>query len=130
MDQYLSTVIIAFITGVFSLITLIIQKKQDKVISKIDNQNIILEKEKKLKQQLLNKEKEQKKIINRIIMITLDTNLYILSITKDNGSIIPDEKVFDNAENLKAEYIQLSKEIDSINKEYEMVLNLNEELNK
>ena len=52
MDQYLSTVIIAIITGVFSVITLLIQKKQDKVISKIDEQTLFIEREKALKQKL------------------------------------------------------------------------------
>jgi len=50
VDQYLSTVIIAIITGVFSVITLLIQKKQDKVISKIDEQTLFIEREKALKQ--------------------------------------------------------------------------------
>ena len=36
MDQALSAVIIAVITGAFSVLTLIIQKRQDKVIKKID----------------------------------------------------------------------------------------------
>ena len=57
MDQYLSTVIIAIITGVFSVITLIIQKKQDRVINKIDEQTMFIEKEKALKQKLTKKEK-------------------------------------------------------------------------
>jgi hypothetical protein len=52
MDQYLSTVIIALITGVFSVITLIIQKKQDHIVSKIDEQTSFIEKEKALKQKL------------------------------------------------------------------------------
>ena len=50
MDQYLSTVIVAVITGIFSIITLIIQKRQDKVINKIDEQTMFIEKERKLKQ--------------------------------------------------------------------------------
>ena len=64
MDQYLSTVIISIITGIFSLITLLIQKKQDKVISKIDNQTVFIEREKMLKQKLLKKQADISQLLN------------------------------------------------------------------
>jgi len=55
MNEWTSAVIIALITSVFSVITLIIQKRQDKVINKIDEQSTFIEKEKKLKQKLSKK---------------------------------------------------------------------------
>ena len=36
MDQYLSAVIIALITGVFSVITVLLQKKNNEIIDKIE----------------------------------------------------------------------------------------------
>ena len=53
MDQYLSAVIVAVISGVFSTIAIIIQRNQNKIVSKIDERSKVLEKEKKLKQQIL-----------------------------------------------------------------------------
>lgn len=128
MDQYLSTVIISIITGIFSLITLLIQKKQDKVISKIDNQTVFIEREKMLKQKLLKKQAEQEDVLNNILVIIMDTNLHILRNTMIAGATIPDEKVFEKSEELKNKFLTLLDEIEELNKQYDMLLSLSAEL--
>lgn len=130
MDQYLSTVIIAVITGVFSIITLMIQKKQENVINKIDSQTLFIEKEKTLKQKLTKKQAEQETIIHQIMLIILDTNLHILKNTMIAGAIIPDEKVFEQSAKLKDDFNRITGEIQDISKEYEMLLDLSSDLNK
>ena len=127
MDQYLSTVIISIITGIFSLITLLIQKKQDKVISKIDHQTVFIEREKMLKQKLLKKQEEQKDVINDILVIIMDTNLHILRNTMIAGATIPDERVFEKSDELKNRFITLMGEIEELNKQYDMLLSLSAE---
>ena len=125
MDQYLSTVIIALITGIFSIITLIIQKKQDKVIDKIDEQTLFIEKEKALRQKLTAKEKERESLVRDIMMLILDTNLYIM---KNN---VEKEELLDvtnaEADKLKEKFSKLAEEIEEISKEYELLLDLSEE---
>ena len=93
MDQYLSTVIIAVITGIFSIITLLIQRKQDKVINKIDKQAIFIEREKSLKQKMRQKEKEREMIIHEIMILILDTNLSILKNSSSAAQL--DNSIFD-----------------------------------
>lgn len=127
MDQYLSTVIIALITGIFSIITLIIQKKQDKVISKIDEQTMFIEREKALKQKLLQKEKERELLIQEIMILILDTNLYILKNTNVNDPDIPIEDAFKSSDELKERFRNISDEIQGINNEYTIILDLNSE---
>lgn len=127
MDQYLSTVIITLITGVFSVITLIIQRKQDKVINKIDKQKSFIEREKTLKQKLVQKEKEQENVIHDIMMLILDTNLYILKNSSSSIGASIDNAVFEKSEELQKKYNQISEDIEDITREYEVVLAMTEE---
>lgn len=127
MDQYLSTVIIALITGIFSVVTLIIQKKQDKVIDKIDEQTTFIEREKTLKQKLVQKEKEQESVIHDIMMLILDTNLYILKNSSSSIGASIDNAVFEKSDELRKKYSQISEDIEDITREYEVVLEMTEE---
>ena len=126
MDQYLSTVIIALITGVFSVITLIIQKKQDHIVSKIDEQTSFIEKEKALKQKLAKKEKEKELLVHEIMILILNTNLEILENT--NGLVTDEIKT--KSEELQKGFTTLTAEIDALNREYQMVLDLTSEFQK
>lgn len=133
MDQYLSTVIIALITGIFSVVTLVIQKKQDKVINKIDEQTLFIEKEKSLRQKLTQKEKDRESIIHEMMILILDTNLYILKNSQiaGGGTILElDEDVFKTSDNLKEKFAQVSDDIEQISKEYEMVLDMTAEFQR
>lgn len=130
MDQYLSTVIIAIITGVFSVITLLIQKKQDKVISKIDEQTLFIEREKALKQKLTKKETERETLIHEIMILILDTNLYIMKNTNAGGDVTPTDETMKASEDLKNRFNSVSDEIDELTKEYEMILDLSKEYQK
>lgn len=130
MDQYLSTVIIAAMTGIFSIITLIIQKRQDKIINKIDEQTMFIEKEKGLKQKLIQKEKERESVIQEIMILILDTNLHILNNTQIAGATVVDQTVFNRSEDLKQRFSDVSISIKEITKEYEMVLDMNSILTK
>ena len=127
MDQYLSTVIIALITGIFSIITLLIQSKQEKVVNKINAQATFLEKEKILKQGLHNKESEQDKLMDEIMLLILDTNLSILHNTTTEDQSL--EVINDRYNELKARFNEITEDIQKINKEYEMLLDISKELN-
>lgn len=130
MDQYLSTVIIAVITGIFSIITLIIQKKQDKVISKIDEQTTFIDREKTLKQKLAQKEKEREQIIEEIMVLTLDTNLCILKNTNIGDQEKPIDDILEHSKDLKEKFKTINVEIEEINKEYNLVVDLTTEFQK
>ena len=124
MNEYMSTVIIALITGIFSIVTLVIQKRQDKVISKIDEQTSFMEKEKDLKKKLDTAEKEKQNIIHDIMIMTLDTNMYILK----NASTLDTQDVIDEcikrSEELKNRYAKVVETIDDIGKQYDMILDM------
>ena len=129
MDQYLSTVIIAIITGVFSVITVFIQKKQDKVIDKIDKQTAFIEKEKTLKQARAKKMEERETVIHAIMILILDTNLYIFKNTNAEGKKLMDE-IFKKSETLENKFNSINDELNSIDKEYDMLIKLASEFNE
>ena len=130
MDQYLSAIIIALITGVFSIITIIIQKKQDKVISKIDEQSSFIDREKTLKQKLIKKEKEREALIQKMMVLILDTNLYILKNTNVGDGKLSVDDVFTTSDTLKKRFDEVANEIEEINKEYSVVLDLTTQFQK
>lgn len=131
MDQYLSTVIIAVITGVFSVITLLIQKKQDKVVSKIDEQTLFIAQEKEIKKKINKKEAERELLIHEIMILILDTNIHILKNIHTAGeSSTPSDEVMKTSEILKERFNTASDEIDELTKQYELILNLSEEYEK
>lgn len=124
MDQYLSTVIIAIITGVFSVITLIIQKKQDRVINKIDEQTMFIEKEKALKQKLTKKEKEREEVIHDIILLILETNMAILKNDQEVNNTVIESRVVEKSSQLKEKYNTITEEIEGITREYNVVMEM------
>lgn len=130
MDQYLSTVIIALITGIFSIITLVIQKKQDKVINQINEQTTFIEKEKVLKQKITDKEKERQELIHQIMILTLDTNLYILQNTDVGGDLVPTDDVLKKSNEIKQRFDAIGDDIEELQKEYKMVLELTTEIQR
>lgn len=130
MDQYLSEVIIAVITGIFSVVTILIRRNQNNIIDKIDSQALFIEKEKMLKQKLAKKYSEQESIINQILLLTLETNLSILKNTTNTDASDLDDSVYEKSQKLKNDFNKISSDIIEINKEYEMILNLSNDLHQ
>ena len=123
MDDNLSAIIIAVITGLFSTLSLVIKSRQEKVITKIDTQNEIMQKEKALRDRLKECEKERMDAVKEIIVLILDTNLRIL---ERYGNI--DEKkdlpLFDRAVINKRRLEEVSDSLKSLLREYEMILDV------
>jgi tRNA/tmRNA/rRNA uracil-C5-methylase (TrmA/RlmC/RlmD family) len=124
MDKYLSTVIISIITGVFSIITLLIQKKQDNVINKIDEQTTFLERERDLKQKLADKEKERENIIYDMIILTLETNMTLLSNYEELSGTTLNQELYKKSKELKEKFDRINSEIANITREYEIVIEM------
>ena len=125
MDQYLSAVIIAAITGAFSVITVLIQKHQEKVINKIDDQTKVIKKEKELKRRLAGYERERQDLINTIMILILDTNLTVMQAT-DNGTVAL-TPALQTSDDLKKKCKEISEKIADVNREYQMILSIKED---
>lgn len=131
MDQYLSTVIIALITGVFSVITLIIQKKQDKVINKIDEKTLFIDREKNIKKKLNAKQEEKEGLMQEMMILILDSNIELIKNVDASNDIKESLEVYIKyAEDLKSRLSNIKNDIEAINKEYSMMLELTAEAMK
>lgn len=130
MDPNLSTVVIALITGVFSVITMIIQHKQDKVINKIDEQTNFLQKEKVLKQKLIQMEKEKDGIVQDIMTLTLDSNLIIMEAMPEEFKTEKYKEVKERCLKAEERLNEISDNLDSISREYDLVLTMSAEFQK
>lgn len=130
MDPNLSTVIIALITGVFSIITLLIQHQQNKVINKIDEQTNFLEKEKVLKQKLIQTEKEKDEIVQDIMTLILDSNLIIMDSIPEDCKTEKYREVKERCINAETRLGEVREALDNISREYDIVLSVSEEFQK
>lgn len=128
MDQGLSAVIIAIITGVFGVITLLIQRKQTKDISKIDQQANIIKKEKKLKNELAKSKENLEATMHQIMILILDTNLDIMKMNHSTEESSINDMIYE-AEKLKDQFNLILGEIKEINHKYDTLLELTQDLN-
>lgn len=127
MDENLSTVIVAAMTGIFSIITLLIRKKDSGVIDKINKQQSFFEREKKLKQELDTKEKILKKIFQDLDLLLVDTNIELIKLHNEVDSETLN-KLHQQHVEIKNKIINITNEIDDITKEYQIVILMTEEL--
>lgn len=128
MDQGLSAVVIAIITGVFGVITLLIQRKQTKDISKIDQQANIIKKEKKLKNELAKSKENLEATMHQIMILILDTNLDIMKMNHSTEESSINDMIYE-AEKLKDQFNLILGEIKEINHKYDTLLELTQDLN-
>ena len=125
MDQALSSVIIALITGIGSIITLVIQKRSDKVVNKIDKQAAFIEREKEIKYKLIQKKAEKESIIHSMMILILDTNLYIMNNSQlCEKDPIPIDDALKQSEELKAKFVAVCNDIEDIQREYDLLLDM------
>lgn len=127
MDPNISTIIIAIITGIFGVITLVLQKKQDKTIARIDEQTMIIEKERALRQKIDLKKKELEQVSYNMIVLILDTNLTVFKNTISGSEEVMYEDVCKASESLRNKFNQLQSEIKELEDKYAVVLSISEQ---
>ena len=130
MDQWAATVLVAIITGVFSIVTIIVQKKQDKTIKRIDEQSKIAQKEKELKESVNEKRRQLGIIANDMMILVLNTNLMIIESADIDDNIRREvNDMRRKSQDLFDKYDKLREELDDIIKTRDVVENLNDNLN-
>lgn len=123
MDPIIGTILVALITGIFSIVTLRIQKNQDKLIRKIDEQTIFIEQEKSVRQKLVQAEKRRDGIIEQMTILSMKINIHLINtLAEVDGRIVDDLKKTSNE--LEASYKEASDAIKDISREYEVLINL------
>ena len=127
MDPNVATVIVAIFTGIFSIITLLIQKDQRKLLSKIDEQTIFMEKEKAIKQRISELNRQRDIYIQEMTLLKLDAILRILlSTDKVTQSDITD--ILAKIKEIETMYETVVESIGDANKEYEIIIHMGKEI--
>jgi hypothetical protein len=128
MDPTLSTVLITVITGVFSVITLLINRNQNKLEDKLDEQNIVIEREKVIRQKLVQSEKKRDAVVQKMTILSLKVNVLLLTSLRDlvDQTVIDDLKA--TSKELETTYKDALNEIKSVSDEYDMLLSVSKDL--
>lgn len=124
----MATVLGIVITGIFSVITILLQMRQDKIINRIDSQTLFIENENKVKQKLLAAEKKRDSIIQQILILVLNCTVEILHRVDPSNHINPE--MTKKSEELQREYANVNREIESLTREYEVVITMASDLQK
>lgn len=130
MDQWIATILVTVITGIFSVVTIIVQKQQDKTIKRIDEQSKIAQKEKELRERLNEKRMEIGILANDMMILVLNTNLMIIENSNlDNDARRELNNIKKESQELFDKYKKVREELNDISKTHDVVENLNDNFN-
>lgn len=127
MDPNIATVVVAIFTGIFSIITLLIQKDQRKLLSKIDEQTIFMEKEKAIKQRISELNRQRDIYIQEMTLLKLDAILRIL-LSDDKVSQSDISDILSKISEIESDYNDIVESISDANKEYEIIIHMGKEI--
>ena len=126
--EWITPVLLAIVTGVFSVITIKVQRGQDKVINQIDERTVFMEKEKSIKQEKMKIEDKKDAIMKEIIILLLESDMALLKNTA------PDEdftrKLVTKSESLMKSYNDIESEMIDINKKWDLLLSMSDSFNR
>jgi hypothetical protein len=105
------------------------QKKQDKLIHKIDEQNILMEKEKTINQKLIRVEKSRDDIVEQIAIIIMKIGRQLI-MDKENMDPALVKELSESCYHLEERYKELTESINHITLEYETLMNISDEIQK
>ena len=123
MDPNVATIIVAVFTGIFSVITLLIQKDQRKLLNKIDEQTVFMEKEKAIKQRISELNRQRDIYIQEMTLLKLDAILRVVLSDPCAAQANIDDIISKTSE-IESKYIEVIEDIVDANKEYEIIINM------
>ncbi len=127
MDQHFAEIIVVLITGIFSILSIIVQKRQDKIVSSIDKKAIFLEKERALKKRMDDLSRKREMIIHEMMILILDSNLELMKSVESSKDSSFHDQIYNNANILKDSFEDTNQQIENINKEYQIVIDMAKE---
>ena len=114
MDPNVATIIVAVFTGIFSVITLLIQKDQRKLLNKIDEQTVFMEKEKAIKQRISELNRQRDIYIQEMTLLKLDAILRVVLSDPCAAQANIDDIISKTSE-IESKYIEVIEDIVDAN---------------
>lgn len=130
MNEYTSAIVVAIITGVFSVIAIIIQRKQDKVLKDIDEKSKIIEQDRKLRQQINLEEKNLQLVTYEMIKLMIDCTMNVLINCANVQDPTAKDQYIQTANELKAKYKVIREKLDDLYTQNEVIRKLTDNSNQ
>lgn len=127
MDQHLAEVVVVLITGIFSVLTLIINGRQDKIVKSIDKKTVFMEKERGLRKKIDALSREREMIIHSMMVLILDSNIELMKTIDNSNDVAVHNQIYANATALKESFDKTNDQLEEINKEYQIVMDMAKE---
>ena len=121
----ISSIIVAVVSGIFSILVIILQKGNNKVDRHIDKQNTFLERSKIVSDKLAADRKHLDALNRKMLLFILDTNVYILKENNDKDLI---EEMATKSMDLKADLAGICDEINDLEKEKQLIEDVMEDM--
>lgn len=130
MNEYTSAIVVAIITGVFSVIAIIIQRKQDKVLKDIDEKSKIIEQDRKLRQQINLEEKNLQLVTYEMVKLMIDCTMNVLINCANVQDPTAKDQYIQAANELKAKYKVIREKLDDLYTQNEVIRKLTDNSNQ
>lgn len=130
MNEYTSAIVVAIITGVFSVIAIIIQRKQDKVLKDIDEKSKIIEQDRKLRQQINLEEKNLQLVTYEMVKLMIDCTMNVLINCANVQDPTVKDQYIQSANELKAKYKVIREKLDDLYTQNEVIRKLTDNSNQ
>lgn len=130
MNEYTSAIVVAIITGVFSVIAIIIQRKQDKVLKDIDEKSKIIEQDRKLRQQINLEEKNLQLVTYEMVKLMIDCTMNVLINCANVQDPTVKDQYIQSANELKAKYKVIREKLDDLYTQNEVIRKLTNNSNQ
>ena len=118
--EYLAQIILAIIAAVTTILTVILQRKQDDITDKIDQSNNLLKHKQDVENQIDLIALKHQSVLDKILLFILDININISKKLEIEVSDSLKNEVDDNINIIK----DLSKQYDELNKKYSVLMDL------
>lgn len=126
MDENLTEIIIAIITGTFSILMLIANRKNDKVTDNIEKRSVLFNKREAIKAKMEVIAREREMIIHDMMVLILDSNIEVMRImdTSNNSESEFHKRIYSNADNLKKQFDATNTRLKDIESDLAMIQEL------
>ena len=126
MDENLTEIIIALITGMFSILMIITNRRNDKVTDNIEKKSVLLSKREVIKSKMDMIARDREMIIHNMMILILDSNIEVMKImdASTNEESEVHKRIYHDAEDLKKQFDDTNTRLKDIESDMKMIQEL------
>lgn len=129
MDANLATVLVAVVTGVFSLITYRMKRNENLISGKVDQQSAYLKREAEIRKAILEAEKKRNSTVEQMMMFLIKSTSYLL-LTSDNINDQLIDELQTGTMSLEISYKENMEHLAELYKEHDILIDVIRKIQK